>query len=268
MRRVVKRNSNKVVLFLHFHKAGGTSVNNKMKALKRHYPNRNANPWNAQKNQIIPLWTFQKGKLAKFITQCQEDGVQYIACEWDGFHHWDTIDWAAMNVQLITCFRDPYKRFMSDYLLQARGLSMQDYAKEEKWWFQGRSEHQHFRVNHNRFNYYTKMLLARASEPDETIELNDTDLKHAKAILKCFHTIVILELPETHEQLGRKYLRETNASELPRRNVNTKKPDNFEADISEEEFRRLNMYDYALYDYAIELATNKIGHQKKSSTTE
>ena len=50
--------NNKIILYLHFHKCGGTSINSLLKIIKNTNQNLNGNPWN--KSGIIDYWNYNK----------------------------------------------------------------------------------------------------------------------------------------------------------------------------------------------------------------
>ena len=54
----------KLIIFLHFHKSGGTTINTLFNNYNKHQPNRNGNPWG--EDGIIDYWNYDKRKFGKF----------------------------------------------------------------------------------------------------------------------------------------------------------------------------------------------------------
>ncbi len=109
-----------LVWFQHFHKAAGTSVielarQNGERFFPRH---ENGNPLD-DAGQPIPLWRFSPTQLQAFVDDCEARGVSFVATEW-GVPHLECLA-QDPRVRLVTCLRDPLKRFVSNYYYDLYG---------------------------------------------------------------------------------------------------------------------------------------------------
>ena len=79
--------NNKLILFLHFHKCGGSSIVNIFKKNNfQAYPiNSNGNPKN-EKREIIKYWNFDKKQIAEFVEDAMKQSTKFIALEWNYFN--------------------------------------------------------------------------------------------------------------------------------------------------------------------------------------
>ncbi|MEM9805444.1 MAG: hypothetical protein AAF959_09190 [Cyanobacteria bacterium P01_D01_bin.56] len=104
----------RLIWFQHFHKAAGTSIVNLAKLNQEVlYPNHdNGNPLD-ENGQIIPLWDYSDSELTQFIDRCEDMGVTFVANEWEAVN----FELLANDprVFIITCFRDPLKRLLSNF---------------------------------------------------------------------------------------------------------------------------------------------------------
>jgi len=237
-------NDGKIIFFLHFHKSGGTTINDLFNKYKKHEPNTNGNPWSKSNKEIIKFWNYDKDEFNKFKYYLLSQKINFVSFEWNYFKFYDEID--LTNIELIVCIRDPYKRYISNMMIYNM-QNMHDFNNKTIWWRRERSN-QEFTVNFNKYNYYTKMLNGFGEQPN--IEINQTHLEIAKNNLLKFSTIVILEDKDTF-QLLEKY----NIYTVEHKNKNNNK-NNILFDL--EEFKKYNMYDYELYNYAIHLSRSQL----------
>ncbi|MEO1636003.1 MAG: hypothetical protein AAFS04_13080 [Cyanobacteria bacterium J06631_9] len=109
----------RLIWFQHFHKAAETSVTNLAVA-------NNESFYTQHKNGIPVLpqgkkgtvggfnpWDFSDAELTQFVDHCEDSGVTFVANEW-GSVNFEVLA-ADPRVVLITCLRDPLKRFLSNF---------------------------------------------------------------------------------------------------------------------------------------------------------
>ena len=157
-----------------------------------------------------------------------------------------------------------------------------------------------FRVNYNKPNYYTAYLngLAQNDDDDDTeygykysfgyfaFELNRTHLEIAKERLRdMFDVILVLERPETHQQLSKwfAFTEDSNSTTITTTTTTNNDPsyvlpiansakDRHESErrkqkakvlCTKEEFYKYNALDKELYDFAIELSLSKQQQQQQ-----
>ena len=105
----------KPVVFVHFHKAGGTSLIKMFtRTLRPWRPNKNGNPWGMtddNKPFAIPFWRYDKTGFDLFLNR--QKLMRFLAMEWNFFTSM-TKNEVLSSVDLITCIRDPYSRFVSN----------------------------------------------------------------------------------------------------------------------------------------------------------
>lgn len=235
------------ILFLHFHKAGGTTINRLFNNKKKYPLNKNGNPY-LDKETIIHFWNFNLEQFEQFKRMLKKLEVRFIAMEWNFFKN----DVSFNGVRLITCLRDPYDRFISnlnyDKKLDAReyqkeNIKCSDYVNKKP-----------FYINYNKNNYYVKLLNGLGDRPD--VEVDESDLENAKKLLEKFRDIIILEKPWTFNQLkkyGIKNYYKKNETLTPK----------IDGGMTREEFVKNNILDYELYNYACYLVENKKKLKKK-----
>jgi len=232
------------VLFLHFHKAGGTTINDLFNGYKKFPINKNGNPY-LDKDTIIHFWNFNKHQFNLFKKMVSEIGVKFIAMEWNFFKH----DVDLSGFKLITCLRDPYDRFISNLNFDGRTDAF-EYQKENIICNDFENINYKFYHNYNKNNYYVKLLNGYGDRPD--IIIDEKHLVKAMMILKKFNDIIILEKPKTWNKL-KKYGIIYKKQDKKNQAINEK----IDGGMTKEKFRELNEFDYRLYDYACMLSTSK-----------
>ena len=169
----------RLVWFQHLHKAAGTYV--VRRALtngEKPYPlNKNGNPHDDK--GAIPLWEMTGEELTEFVDECQELGVTFVATEWGG------PDFRKLSedprVHLVTCFRHPINRFISNFNF--------DYY----WrWTESKNYSEYLSETeiYSSPEYYTR-IFSRNQDPN--VEVKPEDLKRAKENLQLFDHIIIAE---------------------------------------------------------------------------
>jgi len=254
----------KVIVFLHFHKAGGTSM---LKTLNQHLtpwkPNRNFNPWReyGEENRLIEFWKYNSTELQGYLDELIDNNIDFVSTEWNFFR--DPLPKSIVDqMDLITTFRNPYERFRSNVFFEA-----EEYADHPEDWvnldFDGHSVRRQcgegvcksgkFHVNYNKPNYYVQMMNGLADVPH--LKMNNTHLEVAKQRLQeWFKGIFILEQPETFSALGDiipGY--NPNGQGLPKHSRDNSQ-NKHTIPLSEDEFREENDLDYQLYEFAVDLA--------------
>ncbi|MBS72643.1 MAG: hypothetical protein CMA91_00090 [Euryarchaeota archaeon] len=161
----------RLVWFQHLHKAAGTYVIRRAAANgEKFWPNHeNGNPVNEGK--VLPLWDYDETQLISFIDECQEKGVTFVACEWGG-PHYETLA-NDSRVTLLTCLRDPIKRFISNYnydhyWMWTKAKNYQEYVEEGHL--------------HSSPEYYTKIFARGEVNPEL-----------AKSNLSLFDMVIVAE---------------------------------------------------------------------------
>ncbi|MBF2033961.1 MAG: sulfotransferase family 2 domain-containing protein [Leptolyngbyaceae cyanobacterium T60_A2020_046] len=170
----------RLIWFQHFHKAGGTSiVNLAIENGETLYPkHRNGNPAMPSGKPIRP-WQFSDRELTDFIDDCERQGVTFVATEWRLPN--PTILANDPRVKLVTCLRDPLRRFVSNFYYdlyygstQARDLASYVGSKGE----------------FSMFNYYCRIL---AQHNRAALEVSAEEFQAAQRVLEQFDCTVILE---------------------------------------------------------------------------
>ena len=173
------KNSYRLVWFQNFHKAAGSSVvatalANQETAFPAH---QNGNPCDKQ-GELIPLDTYSSQELTSFVDRCENEGITFVACEWD-IVDYDTLK-SDPRVVLITCIRDPLKRFVSEFYYS---------------FYRGLHDHENFELHlanqlkTSQNEYYCRIL----SRKQRVEALEEADLARSKKILSNFDFISVLE---------------------------------------------------------------------------
>ena len=230
------------LFFLHFHKAGGTSIVSAFKEKYNFYPNnKNGNPWTINgEEKIIQFWDYDKLEMNNWIDRLNEMYVEFVAMEWNFFKHFSSIDYNKIG--LVTSIREPLQRYISCYINSKQDCSIETFNYLNKERKDG------LKVNWNKYNYYTMMLNGFGDRWD--VELSTENLEIAKNNLKKFKAVIVTNLPSTFSLLESKYgikIKHKNPTPLNKKN-NFELPKGFA-----EEFYEKNKYDYLLYQHILEL---------------
>ena len=248
-----------LIIFLHFHKAGGTSINHAFNRYQKYCGNLNGNP--AKRLTVVDYWNYTKEQLHSFVGSMFYGRVEFICLEWNFFVNYDTIDYRQLD--LITCIRDPYHRFLSCLSYYERSDYVAYNQETQLCGYRQTSNNQKFPINVNKYNYYVKMLNGLGQQSD--IEVNHQHLEIAKNNLHKFSAILILENPQSFRLLhkyGINHIGQHNKSNKYRIDPNT---------VPLAKFKHNNQYDYKLYDYACSLSNKqleKLSHSSKHTNTE
>lgn len=179
----------RLVWFQHIHKAAGTLIVNMAKANneKMYIPNNNGNPTD-DNGVVLPIWEYNNFELSKFIDNCEENGVTFIATE-SGAPDFSVLE-MDKRIILITCLRDPKKRLISNH----NYAYYSGYTEEEKL--------VNFIHKPNIFlsdNYYVRIFSNNGNFPDKI--LNEEDYKNAVENIFKFDLIINLDFDDVQEKL-------------------------------------------------------------------
>ncbi len=170
----------RLVWFQHLHKAAGTYVVRRAIANGEVlYPNnKNGNPCDAEGE--IPLWEMSKKELSEFVDNCEELGVTFVATEWGA------PDFSVLSedhrVCLITCLRDPIKRFISNFNFDY--YRMWDNSTNYDQYLNRRKE------IYTSPEYYTR-IFSRNHDPRDPVTREHAD--GARENLRLFDKVIVAE---------------------------------------------------------------------------
>lgn len=169
----------RLVWFQHFHKSAGTTIVSLAKKNGESlYPNhRNGNPVDL-KGDYIPIWALNGRELTEFIDSCEQLGCTFLGPAW-GVGDLQTLH-EDPRVMIVTCVRDPFSRFVSNFVFDYR-LGYTQHRDIRNYVGSKRS--------FSHFNYYT-IMLARIGETSS--DLSQADFDRAKKMLDYFHYIGIV----------------------------------------------------------------------------
>lgn len=171
----------RLLWFQHFHKAAGTSLIRLALANgERPFPtHRNGNLTEADGRTSVPIWEYSADPLRALVDRCEAEGVTLIATEF-GVPDLQALS-ADPRVSLITCLREPFARFVSNYYFDLH----HGYAKVSKL-----DDYAGSRGTFTIRNYYCWML-SRQTDRDHAID--QADFLFASRQLEMFDQIVIAE---------------------------------------------------------------------------
>ena len=280
--------SNSLTVFLHFHKAGGSSIVRAAQSTHTMFnPNNNGNPKDVAKN-TIPIWTYPQEKLVQFISYCIRAEITFIAMENRWFNNERTnYLYSRRCVELVTQLRDPFTRFLSNYLFAVKfheirqsntmkNMSLIERLREYNLCITLENNKRHWKRRcklkghnccvtskgdgyavSNQYNMYTRIL---SGNFNRNYTLTIRDLEVAKRELDQFDLVTVMEMPGTAELWKAKYGMEIGHVNQHKRynetyDLERQRDPDFDSKFKEfeYEFQDLNQMDYALYEYALEL---------------
>jgi len=252
------------LVFLHFSKTGGTSVVGAMESGGRMtWPfSSQAKPFDSQTGGFLPIWTYSADQWRAFWRRSWRHGVDLVELEWDFFADFREKS-AAVPSDWVTVLRDPYARFVSSFWFFRRSFGNFDHSTQDGWEYMATTPGSHvpqqyrlpgirtvlssFPVSHNEPNYYVKVLNGLGTTWGA--EVGPVHLEHAKAVLRSFTTVAILEDRASMARLEARY-----GIVLGHENKNIRPRDRTDEEVmAREDFERLNALDMELYRYAVEL---------------
>ena len=282
-------NNDKLIIFLHFHKAGGTSIvssascsNIFAKESSNGNPKKHISKYEKY-NYRIPYWQFNLSQFIFFIKQLNINNTSFIAIENEYFINVDPNIIINSNyvlnvvryrkIELITQFRDPFDRYLSAFFYEintrwyreTNSMKKND-IKQRLLSFhniEGYEKKGAVSGNHE-WNMYIRIFRRKFNN---TIKINETDLFLAQKELDKFNTITILEIKETHKLLEYKYGIYIDNKKIKQKGRGDKnKLTSNDKNILNEfknEFKIYNKWDYLLYDYAVNLSHNMLSQIDK-----
>lgn len=239
---------NPIILFLHFHKCAGTSVNSAFNNFKKYPLNKNGNPYKT-KDEILQFWNYNSLDFENFKKALIENNIEFIALEWNFFKNYNAINFS--NIELITVMRDPYERYVSNMLHELKFDKCYDMQIFEKKKIKHPNK---FFLNYNKFNYYTKILSGLGNDLDTKITTQH--FNDAKKNLEKLSTIIILEIPETFDLL-KKY----NIYNIKQQNKSNTEDKN-KLIMNKNFFIEQNKFDYLLYNHAVKLSKIQLSNMQ------
>jgi len=175
--------------FLHFHKAGGSSLVELARRNGETFPplHDNGNPKD-EDGKALRTWDLSAPGLDAYLDDLIGRGVTFAASEW-GTPDLDALA-ARDDVRLVAMLREPVARVVSNFVYDV--LSGYTTAKDIRGYVD------HHLESHTRSNYYVRMLTARdwrEDLPEEMLELATRRLAEVDHV-------AILEAPDAFERLA------------------------------------------------------------------
>ncbi len=171
----------RLIWFQHFHKAAGSSIVAAAQSNNECFwpAHVNGNPLDANGEQL-DLACYSAEQLSRFIKQCQQRGVTFVATEW-ALPNIDVLK-TDLAVKLITVVRDPLTRFVSNF-----------YYDLHNGYTPARSVESYVNTRARTFtmdNYYCRIL---AKIDNRIAPITEAEYLLAKANLAKFNIIASLE---------------------------------------------------------------------------
>ena len=249
--------STNLIWLQHVRKAGGSSIVSlaEKNGLNFHQPHFNANPkiiYNGMLDKLfgvtlakltgiehryIPFHKFNKEQFYGWIHNLKGQGVNFIGCEF-GFPGINNLP-DNSNIKYLITFRDPYARYISQYFFSYghKELPITIYYPVKKY----------LGLEYTS-NYYTKLLSGKSP----ISKISEDVFQTAVEALKKFDVIVILEKPETFDNLRKLGWNDIYAEKNKGKydELKNRIPEKFE-----QLFKNDNQFDYRLYEEACKIAT-------------
>jgi len=174
----------RLVWFQHLRKAAGSSlVQLAIANGEVLYPqHRNGNPLTTD-GRLIRLWEMDAAELLDFVDHCETEGITFVSTEWGAPDF--TILASDARVILITCLRDPLRRYLSEfYYAVYRGRterrSPEDFVN---------SKGTHSIFTQSMFNYYCR-IFSRYNDSPEPIGQEQFELATSALSLLTYRAIL------------------------------------------------------------------------------
>ena len=244
-----------MILYLHFHKCAGTSVISEfVKHFNHIKPHTNGKP--IINGNLLDISKFTQTQVNNF---CLKNKNMFMAIEFSFFHNSIHI---PHDVHLITVIRDPLSRYISNYIHDTDTSRPVSYINQYNSSFNFETfckldiilklkNMNPIKVNYNTCNYYTKLLNGISNLGN--INLTEEHLRIAKMRLRQFKTIIIYENKDSFKLLNKYNIKTISHKNKARQQMHTEITDDFI-----HTFKKLNTYDYQLYNYACKLSDNQL----------
>ena len=271
-------NTTPLIIYLHFHKAGGTSIVNAAKRTQNLFdPNGNGNPkFERGLNGTIKFWTYSEPKLIDFVSQClHQNKATFIATE----NHW-FLNTSIINkefkrqnrIELVTQIRNPFARFVSNYFFDVKyhaigepqrikNISLIQRLRRYHSCGEGSEYDVQCSVHWQAVNDWNMYVRVLTNQFDRNYNVTEQDLEIAKGELDKFDLVTVLEMPNLGDLWKEKYgmnIRHSNGNKKYNQiyAAERDKDEDFDEKFKkfEQEFKRWNHFDYLLYEYAREVA--------------
>ncbi|NEQ44214.1 MAG: sulfotransferase family 2 domain-containing protein [Leptolyngbya sp. SIOISBB] len=183
----------RLIWFQHFHKAAGTSITRLAEANNEvlYENHKNGIPVIPAGNKDVvggfDPWNFSEKELSEFIDNCEKLGITFLANEW-GSVNFELLA-SDPRVVLITCLRNPLKRFLSNFYFDY-WHGYDDISKPEN--FLGASKF-------SQTDFYCKFLSQSEQSYKERIDEHHFAL--AKTNLSLFDYVAVLESDNSIDKL-------------------------------------------------------------------
>lgn len=257
----------RLIWFQHLRKVAGSTIVRLAEANQEVlYPQHtNGNP-RCTDGKLIRIWEMDGIKLAKFVDQCEHEGITFVSTEW-GAPEVATLA-SDPRIILITCIRDPLERFLSEYYYsiykgRTDRRSLEDFVD---------STAMHSLHTLSMFNYYCRIFSRYDDHPEP---VGPEQFEMAQSALALFDHCAILEDQDPFAEFPRllgwsisevavnrtvmdwslfgKLLLQGHIHQLLRRLAN---PRQEPSDEYRKYFREQNQWDYRLYEEARERRVN------------
>lgn len=181
----------RLVWYLHFHKAGGSSLVQLASVNGENlYPiNGNGNPRDAN-GKDVRTWEMSKEGLDWFIDDALKSGVSFVASEW-GVPDLEVLA-AREDVVTVCIVRDPVSRIISNFKFdfyrpfESSSRSIAEYTD-------------HYIVPWTHSNYYTRMLLGGKWRIDDS---DERKLELAQREISLIDVVAPLEASDAYDRIG------------------------------------------------------------------
>lgn len=244
-----RKRSTSLFLFAHFHKAGGTSIAQMAKHMKLTDLGGNGNPGSKDslnKQQPERFWIYPPILFDIWKKKLINHGVQFVAMEWGMIPRLDKLN--MHDVHILTCLRDPYERFISDFNV-AQNRQFKGSHLTASQFLAATIKVYGETMFYNKYNFYTRMLCGGPCFLAANAKLTQDHFLQAKRNLLLMDTITILEIPESFNQLYNLGFQKrvwANKNTSKRRDIG----------ISKTMFEKRNAMDYELYNLAKRIWNN------------
>jgi hypothetical protein len=172
----------RLVWFQHLHKVAGTTIVElaSVNGEKLYPDHNNGNPQDSN-GKMIELWKMDGEELIGFVDECEKKRITFIATEWGSPDFRQLAEDPRVN--LITCIRDPLKRYLSNFKYDI----FKSFTDKKNIYEYLNS------TDVSAVNYYTMVFSRNNFDIVKKIGLSLSDLEIAKDNLSLFDMVVDIE---------------------------------------------------------------------------